>query len=271
MSVVDGTRRGATLGAAMSGMIDDVTDVQPWQERAVDMPNTSLAFNAALSDERAALLLDGLDLPPDGSVLDLGCGWGELLLRAMARAPGARGLGIDRDESALARARATAVARGLDTRVRFEPADLRTYVAAPADVVIAVGIGHVRRQIDESLDFLHRHVRPGGSCLFADGFWRATPTADQRAQLGPHRDLVTLDALVAAAAGGGFVVEEVHEASDAEMDHFTSTTLRDLTEMSMARRDEEAVRILERQRECWRHVLLPLEGFAYLVLRRPVT
>ncbi|MEU4401729.1 SAM-dependent methyltransferase, partial [Micromonospora orduensis] len=43
-----------------------------------------MRWNTPLSEEHAALLLRRLDVRPGARVLDLGCGWGELLLRAVA-------------------------------------------------------------------------------------------------------------------------------------------------------------------------------------------
>ena len=45
-----------------------------------------MRWNMPLSAEHADLLLDRLDLRPGQRIADLGCGWGELLLLAVARA-----------------------------------------------------------------------------------------------------------------------------------------------------------------------------------------
>lgn len=44
-----------------------------------DVSATRMRWEAPLSEEHAALLLQRLDIQPGASVLDLGCGWGELL------------------------------------------------------------------------------------------------------------------------------------------------------------------------------------------------
>jgi SAM-dependent methyltransferase len=83
-----------------------------------------MRWNTPLSTEHAELLLDRLDLRPGQRIADLGCGWGELLLTAVARAgAGATGAGVDEDAPLLARGRAAAARRGLDDNVTFIEAD----------------------------------------------------------------------------------------------------------------------------------------------------
>ncbi|MGH3717034.1 MAG: SAM-dependent methyltransferase, partial [Micromonosporaceae bacterium] len=55
-----------------------------------------MRWNTPLSEEHAELLLSRLDLAPGVRVLDLGCGWGELLLRAVATGGTARATPTDR-------------------------------------------------------------------------------------------------------------------------------------------------------------------------------
>lgn len=52
-----------------------------------------LTFNAPLSTERADRLAAELAAHGPSSVLDLGSGWGELLLRVLSAAPYAKGSG----------------------------------------------------------------------------------------------------------------------------------------------------------------------------------
>lgn len=51
-----------------------------------DLDNARYArmhWNTPLSEEHAVLLLSRLDIRPGASLVDLGCGWGELSLRAV--------------------------------------------------------------------------------------------------------------------------------------------------------------------------------------------
>src|ERR1043165_6666490 len=63
-------------------------------------------------------MVDPLNPPADASILDPGCGTGEISMRLAQTFPGARLLGVDVIDAHLERARARSVAFG--DRVRFE-------------------------------------------------------------------------------------------------------------------------------------------------------
>ena len=68
-----------------------------------------LTFNAPLSDARAAELLRSVRPFGHGLVADLGCGWAELLIRALEAEETATGVGVDSDADAIGRGRAAAL------------------------------------------------------------------------------------------------------------------------------------------------------------------
>jgi len=72
---------------------------------------THMRWNTPLSQDHADLLLSRLDVAAESHVLDLGCGWGELLIQAVARLGPSSGLvhgtGVETDTTALARASAS--------------------------------------------------------------------------------------------------------------------------------------------------------------------
>src|SRR6266702_108903 len=80
---------------------------------------TRLTFHGPLSEARAARLVARLTRNSPRTVLDIGCGWGELMLRILAAAPDATGVGLDTNEGDLARGRDHARARGLGDRAAF--------------------------------------------------------------------------------------------------------------------------------------------------------
>jgi cyclopropane fatty-acyl-phospholipid synthase-like methyltransferase len=225
---------------------------------ARDLARARLAFNAPLSDERAAALVAALALAPGRHVLDLGCGHAELLLRVVAAHPGATGTGVDVDRRALDRGRRAAAARGLYDRVELVDADVTTFDDR-GDVVLCVGAAHAWGGATVALRELHAHVEPGGTLLFADCFWQRAPGADARTLFG---DLPVLDGLLHVARSTGFTVVDADTSTLVEWDAFEDGWRRALEES-----DDPAFRLaaVERERaysDGYRGVL----GFAWLVL-----
>src|ERR1700722_14041717 len=100
-----------------------------------------LDFNSPLSSDRADSLAVALVTGRPRLILDVGCGWGELLVRTVAGSDGATGLGVDRDTAALERGRMNVSERGLSQRVRFVEGDAAD-LDESADVGICVGADH---------------------------------------------------------------------------------------------------------------------------------
>lgn len=193
-----------------------------------------LLFLSPMSSDRADALAgwvaDGLR--EGGTVLDVGCGWAELLLRVLAGAPTARGVGVDLDEDRVAEGLRRATARGLGGRVRL--------VAGPGaspdpggtlvDALLVVGASQVwGPDVEEglpldyaaALDAVRRQVRPGGRVLYAEAVWSSPPTPAATAPLsGRDDELLPRDDLVRLVADHGFEVVDADEADLAEWDAF---------------------------------------------------
>jgi len=89
-----------------------------------------LTFHGPLSISRADQLIRSLGRLDGQRVVDLGCGWAELLLRALATEPTATGVGVDKDAAAIEYGRTNADARGLSNRVTLMAGDAATGRAA---------------------------------------------------------------------------------------------------------------------------------------------
>ena len=126
-----------------------------------------------------------------GSVLDVGCGTGEVTARLAAKYPRPTFVGIDLEESHLDRARARCAEFG--SRVRFQVGDA---LALPFDDELfdLVVCRHVLQAVSDApraLSEIRRVLRPGGRAhliaedygmlwchpteLGSDGFWQVIP------------------------------------------------------------------------------------------------
>jgi len=190
-----------------------------------------MTFLAPLSEVRAERLVSFLTEHGPVTVLDVGCGWAELLLRVLEAAPSATGLGIDLDEASLAAARERAVRRGLRDRVVLEARDAKV-TEGPFDAVTCIGASQIwGPDVEEAqpLDYaaaltaLRRLLPRGGRLVYGEGIWSAPPTPAATAPLsGRDDEYVGLGALVQLAESHGFGVMAAHEASLDEWDAFES-------------------------------------------------
>ncbi|MGZ4616518.1 MAG: SAM-dependent methyltransferase [Actinomycetes bacterium] len=185
-----------------------------------------MRWNTPLSEEHAALLLQRLDVPAGARVLDLGCGWGELLLRAVAAGGVAgseptSGVGVDADDLALARGRALAADRGLGRHVTFVKGEAQGW-QEPADRVLSIGASHNLGGSVAALESLVEVVRPGGRLLFGDGCWQSPPTAAAAEIFGDG--VLPLADLLEQARELGWRVLHFSTAEQREWDDFESSS-----------------------------------------------
>ncbi len=191
----------------------------------IDRPGrlTQVPFHGPLSQARAAQLTERLTRNNPGTVLDIGCGWGELMLRILAAAPDATGVGIDIDDDDLARGRDGARARGLDARVTFARESGVGTARGPADLVLCVGASQALSEVQPpghiaaALAVLRRLVTPGGRVLLGEGFWQHPPTAAELAAMWPGMtagELLDLADIADLAVAAGFRPAWIETASE---------------------------------------------------------
>lgn len=85
------------------------------------------------------LICQKLQLKPGETLLDVGCGWGGLLIHA-AKQYGVNGVGISISEAQTAEARARIQAHGLADRCRIEICHYEAYQSLPFDKLVSVGM-----------------------------------------------------------------------------------------------------------------------------------
>ena len=192
---------------------------------------SQVPFHGPLSQARAARLTERLTRSHPGTVLDIGCGWGELMLRILAAAPDATGVGIDLDEDDLTRGQAAARARGLAGRVTFARESGVGTTREPADLVLCVGASQALSDVQPpgqtaaALTVLRRLVTPGGRVLLGEGFWQRPPTAAELAAMWPGTtagELLDLAQIADLAVAAGFRPAWIETATEEEWEEFES-------------------------------------------------
>jgi SAM-dependent methyltransferase len=240
---------------------------------------SKLTFHGPLSEARASRIVARLTANRPGSVLDIGCGWSELMLRVLAAAPQATGLGLDTDEGDLARARASAQARGLGDRVTFVQESGVKTSRGPADLVLCVGSSHALTDIEPpghvapGLAELRRLVNPGGRVLLGEGFWHRTPTESELASMWPGTtagEYGDLAGLVDLAVAAGFRPAWIETATLEEWEDFESGYRCDEEEWLATHGDHPKAAELrakvDQHRSYWLRGYYDLLGLAYLTL-----
>lgn len=236
---------------------------------------TYLKFASPLSQDRADRIVSYAAATGPATIVDIGCGWGELLLQLLEAVPTATGAGIDTDGPDIARGKANAAARGLADRVTFTQGPGADHVT-PADVVMCIGASHAYGDIPAALTALKRLVNPGGRLIFADAFWERPPSADDLSRLWPdasadeHTDLA---GLVRQTEEAGYQPLWIETVNRDEWEFFEAGHLADQAHWLLENgRGEHADQIRERytsHRTRWLTGTRDLLGFAYLTLGIP--
>jgi cyclopropane-fatty-acyl-phospholipid synthase len=155
----------------------------------------------------------GLDLSPGSRVLDVGCGWGSLVLHA-AREYGVAvtGVTISREQHDFVAARARA--QGLDHLVTVRLQDYRQVDDGPYDAVSSIEMGeHVgEANYPAYVGVLHRNLAPGGRLVLQQmSRGRVAPGGGAfiESYIAPDMTMRPLHATLAHLTGAGFEIRSV--------------------------------------------------------------
>jgi cyclopropane-fatty-acyl-phospholipid synthase len=183
---------------------------------------------ATLEEAQASkldLVCRKLALEPGMRLLDVGCGWGSLVIHA-AETYGVRAVGItlSAEQARLARERITE--RGLADRVEIRVADYRDTSDGPYDAISSVGMAeHVgRAQLGTYASTLLALLRPGGRLLNHAIARRPGPVPSPRRSflwryVFPDGELQPVNVHVGAIEDAGFEVRDV----EALREHYALT------------------------------------------------
>jgi cyclopropane-fatty-acyl-phospholipid synthase len=213
-------------------------------------------------ERKLELICRKLRLQPGERLLDIGCGWGSLVMHAAAH-HGVRALGVTLSEPQADRARQRVEAAGLADRVDVRVLDYRELDHEPFDKIASVGMyEHVgRAQLDTYVDVVHRLLRPGG--LFLNhGITRINtqpphgPTFISR-YVFPDGELHPVTEIIGALEARGFEIRDVESLRE----HYALTLRRWVANLA-AGREASVAEIGEQRERVWRlYMLGSAQGF----------
>ncbi len=173
----------------------------------------------AAQEHKLDYLCRKLRLRPGQRLLDIGCGWGALLLHA-AKHFGVCAEGITLSEPHVSWARARIEEEGLTNAATIALRDYREIVASGCeiyDAIVSVGMAeHVgRERLPDYFHAVHRALKPGGIFLNQAIGESIIPRADNRNgsfiehYVFPDGDVPPLPIMLRAAESAGFEIRDV--------------------------------------------------------------
>lgn len=238
-----------------------------------------MLFNNPISSRKADQIISVLDLSTDDHVLDVGCGTGEMLIRIIENAS-TTGHGIDIDPKSISAAQANAAGR-ISQECEFRVADIRDESLEEESFSLAMCIGAThafdagRHAYPATIEQLSRLVRPGGSLLIGEGYWKQPPEDEYLKLIGDpvgiyrsHQENITL------GEQHGLITLYAIVSSEDEWDHFEwSHAIRIERQAAAAQDDPETTAKLQRSRE-WRRGYLrwgrSTMGFGFYLFQKPM-
>jgi cyclopropane-fatty-acyl-phospholipid synthase len=202
------------------------------------------------------LICHKLRLEPDDRLLDIGCGWGSLLLHAAAH-HGVRGVGVTLSAAQAAYANERIARAGLADRVEVRAGDYRELRAERFDKIASVGMyEHVgRSEIDHYVARVRELLRPGGlflnhgiACLRAARSRRDTFIARY---VFPDGELHPVTDVMASMHAAGLEVRDVESLRE----HYP-LTLRRWSANLAANRPEAIAAVGDARERVWRLYLV---------------
>jgi len=237
------------------------------RERLSALAHTSHPVAAPVCDAGVGEVLDRIAAHSPRSVLDLGCGSGEWLVRLLQRLPVTTGVGVDVSTTALAEAAARAEAGGVTDRLTLHEGAAADLPAAEYDAVLCIGSTHALGGLCGTLDAMHRWAASDAIAVVGDGFWERTPDAATLDALDCTEDeFPSYAGLVDRVVASGWTPLHVRTSRLDEWDDYEWAWWSSLASWAAAHPDDadaaDAARWSEQHREEWLRGYRGTLGFA---------
>jgi SAM-dependent methyltransferase len=209
-----------------------------------------------VSASRALALVERLSSAPGGTVLDVGCGTGGLLLDTVALHR-CRGIGYERNPELATLARANTAAEGQESRIEIRNQAARD--ASPGerfDAVLSLDAADSFGSVAEAAERCYGWLRVGGLFVLGEPFLRRTPGARYKGLLGDRLGIAAerLDGNGAAARAvvrAGFELLWTAILSEAEWDAYEGASYRAVIAYASQHPEDPEAASLRQRAEAW--------------------
>lgn len=215
-----------------------------------------LRYTNPISPAKMDDVIELLDFNADSTVLDIGSGKSELLIRLVERYQ-VSALGLELDASYIQESREQAAARIPGGRLELRECDALTFEPGENsyDLVSCVGASHIYGGLRPTLERLARFVRPGGKVLVGEGYWKQEPAQEYLVALRTTRDeLRTHAENVATGVSLGLVPMYASVCSEDEWDRFEWLHLHE--RYAYRKPDDPGMAALIAELHTWRDIYL---------------
>lgn len=238
-----------------------------------DLAHADHPIAAPISDVIVLDLLDRAIRRPDAHVLDLGCGEGAWLLRAVQAHEGVTAMGVDISGAGFDRTLAEAARLGVGDRLDLVQQDVAEYRSPrKADVVLSIGAAYAFGELLPTLAAARGHLAEDGVVLLGDCFWEREPDPAVRAELedGPQK-FTDLGTMVAQVVADGWTPVHGHVSTLAEWDDYQWSWTGSLAAWALDHPDhpdrEQVLTASAAHRDSWLNGYRGVLGFVTLLLR----
>lgn len=213
----------------------------------------------AAQEAKLDLICRKLALAPGERLLDIGCGWGSLVLHAAARY-GVQAVGVTLSEPQAELARSRVREQGLSDRVEIRVADYRELRDGPYEKIASVGMyEHVGlAQLDAYIRVIDQLLAPGGlflnhgiARLYSESPDPAHPDTFINRYIFPDGELHPVGELLRRGAAAGLELRDVESLRE----HYP-LTLRRWVENLRARWDDAVALVGEQRARAWELYML---------------
>lgn len=230
---------------------------------------------APVSDSRVDDLLARTVRRPDAHVLDLGCGKGEWLLRALRTYPGITAVGVDVSSEGFDWTRESATRLGAADRLELIPQDVKEYRSSrKADVVLSIGAAYAFGELLPTLRAAREQLGDDGMFLLGDCFWEREPSPELIEEMegaGPQK-FTDLPTLVDNVVADGWTPVFQYVSTQTDWDDYEWSWVGSLADWALDHPDhpdrEQLLRVSAEHRHSYVHGYRGILGFVFLLLRR---